>query len=383
MKRHTLINVLKKTGVATMSALALGAGVTGCASKSGILGAPGVPPPVTAPTSNNQTQFHSPTPAYTGVTTMPSIEDIDIRQPANDGGPIIDVPDTVQPSTVIAPPPIAEPPVTDLVVEPPTTAKAPALPVAEPPPLTYKVEKNDNLWKIGRMYGVSMQEIAAVNNRDLNAVLAEGTVLKLPPGARFVPESERPPIKKPVQVKRPAPPPAEPSTTKYAASKPVPSGGKYTVQPGDTLSEIAKMFGLSVKGIMDMNELKDSKIFPKQTLIVGAGTTAATQQTPPTATQQKTPSAAADATGENATPGLPDEDLGATAIEEGEAIEGETAATDSNVRVYPHWCLKGDTLESIAEMYETKVDWILKSNPGITSETDLEGKKLDVPVVNK
>jgi N-acetylmuramoyl-L-alanine amidase len=50
---------------------------------------------------------------------------------------------------------------------------------------------------------------------------------------------------------------------------------KYTVQPGDTLSEIAQTFNIDVGRLMRANNLKTSVIHPYQVLLIPAGNSAA------------------------------------------------------------------------------------------------------------
>ena len=56
----------------------------------------------------------------------------------------------------------------------------------------------------------------------------------------------------------------DPVTIDYSGKK------VYTVQPGDTLWDIAKKYeGLDIEKIKKLNKLKNSKIVPGQKLIIG------------------------------------------------------------------------------------------------------------------
>ena len=44
--------------------------------------------------------------------------------------------------------------------------------------------------------------------------------------------------------------------------------GGYRVQRGDTLSRIARMFGLGIRELMKLNGLRNSRIYAGQVLIV-------------------------------------------------------------------------------------------------------------------
>jgi membrane-bound lytic murein transglycosylase D len=51
---------------------------------------------------------------------------------------------------------------------------------------------------------------------------------------------------------------------------PIPGSKTYIVQQGDTLWDISRKFeGLSIESIKNLNNLKDNKIKPGQTLIIG------------------------------------------------------------------------------------------------------------------
>lgn len=389
MIRGTLAKRLRQLGM-TSVCVTLGVAVTGCfGNDQKLLGAPGIPQPYLAPPE--QTSVIESAPAASSRTEIISIGEAP-RQPApQPQAPTIYTPPPAAPSIIDeGPSATLEPP----VMLPPKASTPPPLP--DPPKsntLTYTVKKGDTLWEIGRMYGVTSKEIAAFNNRDVNAILPIGLVLKLPPGAKYVPPSERPTIKK-KDERAPAPRRTNPKSTsdlvpprnttraaatasssldhKYKGSQPIPSNGKYTVAKGDNLWEIAKRFGLSVREIMDMNNLKDNTIFPSQTLVLRSGSATNVQSTPPPAPAPSTPAA---------TSPSPDKPVLPAATKAETPAETDAAVDVSSLKQLPHYCTAGDTLESIAEMYKSEVDWIINVNDKISGNADIkDGVKVMVPI---
>ena len=149
----------------------------------------------------------------------------------------------------------AKPVITPVAPTPPAVVKEtlPELPPVNVKELTYKVKKGDSFWKIGRQYGLSMNEIAAYNNLPLRKPLTVGQVLTLPPGAKFVPVEQRPVIKKKNNsedlqkiLDR---------TNKTSIRQPRPDDGKHVVMRGDSLWKIAKRYNLKTSTLAKANNL--------------------------------------------------------------------------------------------------------------------------------
>ena len=114
--------------------------------------------------------------------------------------------------------------------ETPTEPPAPETP---PPPqriIRYRVRFGDTLMKIARRYGTTVQALVQLNNiRNPNRIYA-GQIIKVP-------------------VK-------SPGSTSY-----------YTVQSGDTLSEIAEKFNTTTEKLQKLNDITDPNlIYPGQRL---------------------------------------------------------------------------------------------------------------------
>ncbi len=115
----------------------------------------------------------------------------------------------------------------------------------------YKVRKGDSLIRIAKKFGVSTKEIIKANNLKKPYRLKAGQKLKIP--IKYASNSKRYKTRK-TKSKR-----------DYSYSY---CSRKYRVKPGDTLSEIAQKFGVSVKTLKRINGLKSSTLRVGQILCV-------------------------------------------------------------------------------------------------------------------
>lgn len=119
---------------------------------------------------------------------------------------------------------------------------------------TYVVQPGDTLASIAYQVGVSMHELIRINNIVNPDLIFVGQVLTLPGCAQPVPLPEPLPCGAPVGC----------------SVDPVhPAGQTYTVQPGDTLSQIAAWFGVSADYLCEVNGLWNPNIiYVGQVLII-------------------------------------------------------------------------------------------------------------------
>lgn len=128
--------------------------------------------------------------------------------------------------------------------------------------VTHVVQPGENLFRISLRYGVSVQDIVVANNITNPNVIYVGQVLIIPVRGT-TPPTQPPPV-------NPTPnPPVNPPT-----QPPPTTGTTYTVQRGDTLSAIARRFGVTVQAIASANNISNPNlIYVGQVLqIPGAGT---------------------------------------------------------------------------------------------------------------
>lgn len=119
---------------------------------------------------------------------------------------------------------------------------------------TYVVQPGDTLASIAYQVGASMHELIRINNIVNPDLIFVGQVLTLPGCAAPVPLPEPLPCGAPVGC----------------SVDPVhPAGQTYTVQPGDTLSQIAAWFGVSADYLCEVNGLWNPNIiYVGQVLII-------------------------------------------------------------------------------------------------------------------
>jgi len=114
---------------------------------------------------------------------------------------------------------------------------------------SYVVQSNDTLWDIARSFSVTVDALCAANGMSARSVIQPGQRLRLPDG----------------------------TSTGSSRSSRASTGwsGSYTVRSGDTLSAIASRHGVSVKALRRANGLSSSRIYPGNTLTVpGTGSIA-------------------------------------------------------------------------------------------------------------
>ena len=236
----------------------------------------------------------------------------------------------------------------------------------------YTVKSGDSFAKIGWKYGVSAAELAAFNKLSEKKPIKPGQVLRIPPGGKLTHK----PMPKAKHVaaahhKGEGKHAAKTAEGQAESAAPAAAGeGKYLVKSGDSLDRIAKKHHVKVADLRAANaDLKSDKLQIGQALVIpgnkGETAVAATEGAAPTGTGTDT-AVAPIATGTDAA-AVPAPVVAATGTDVAPAPAPAPAANTLD-----HTVLTGETLESIAEMYSTTADAIIKLNPAIKSNADLK-----------
>lgn len=240
--------------------------------------------------------------------------------------------------------------------------------------VVYTVKKGDSLWSIGHMYGVTANELAAVNNLSAQKVLRVGQSITIPPGGAYLPPEKR----KKIVVKTPK------TTTTKTTSKTITTptapvaGGTYSVVAGDYPEKIAKKHGITTKALLQANNLTEKSVLQINQKLVIPGTAATTTTT--TTVEQPggttTTTTTTDPAGVDVPlipvvdPGPANPTISTDPVDPGilsESIDAEA----------------GESLESMATTFLIPLDTLKKLNPGIDPKAPLPaGTLVKVPVGN-
>ncbi|MDR6808056.1 membrane-bound lytic murein transglycosylase D [Dyadobacter sp. BE34] len=194
-------------------------------------------------------------------------------------------------------------------------------------PAYHTVQPGDTYFGIASKYNLSLRELLTINNRSAQSRLVSGQRLLVSKTGE-----EAAPAK--VAVERPAPastfktPEEIKEETRLTAT---PGSEFHTVQSGQTYYSISKAYGISIKELLDLNNLSDSdRLKSGQKL----------------------------------------------RVKRGEGGESEAASQPSGSQT--HTVAPGETLFRIAQTYHTSVDDIKKLN-NMSGNSVMVGQKLKIP----
>ncbi|MEI6055705.1 MAG: LysM peptidoglycan-binding domain-containing protein [Lentisphaerota bacterium] len=273
-------------------------------------------------------------------------------------------------------------------------------PVTQTAPVSlvkYTVKKGDSLWKVAKMFDVSVNELAAYNNIDPKSSVKVGQSLQIPPAGLAVPRaiSSVPSSDKTVN-----------STAKTASDKSPASvsGAAYTVKSGDSLWTIAKKNHISTKKLAEANGL-DEKASLKigQKLIIPGSKSSTVVADKKIAKNESAASAAPvkqalnqtndliNQTSQEATSGtkvssaqavqIPSTPAVAQSVPVTSAVASTAAAAPAPTSNYlPHTVKDGDTWQTISDMYGVSIEDLKKVNPSIAGDTQPKsGTVVNIP----
>jgi LysM repeat protein len=131
------------------------------------------------------------------------------------------------------------------------------------PAKSYTVGNGDNLWTLAKKHNVSVGDLAAANNLKVTSVLHPGQKLIIPGKSLTSKTAEAAPKAESAAVGAVAPAAGKASSASPAASsaaKPTAAGAsKHLVKSGESLSVIARQYGVRQAELMQANNITDPK----------------------------------------------------------------------------------------------------------------------------
>ncbi|NNJ71212.1 MAG: LysM peptidoglycan-binding domain-containing protein [Kiritimatiellales bacterium] len=215
----------------------------------------------------------------------------------------------------------------------------------------YIVQKGDILSQLAVDFDTTTSTLVELNQLSNPDVLYVGQELRVPSGRSG----------------------AARSTTKKSIGA-VRKGGTYTIQKGDTLSEIALAAGVGIDDLRALNNFKNDKIFAGEKLdIPDYGKVPSATRKAATSVKEPAPVEPSPAASEPA----PAPIAVAPAVSDVEPVDTSSAAFDiiEEKVLYPN-----ETLDEVAAQYGVSKAEIMRLN-NITDETQVrEGQRLRIPV---
>jgi LysM repeat protein len=223
---------------------------------------------------------------------------------------------------------------------------------------TWTVAKGDTLWHIGRKHGVSPKAIAAANNMSTASLLRVGQKLRIPQPGEIVATKATPDSR----LVKP----------RAADTKPIPKNvAEHIVAKGDSLWRIARQYGIRVADLRAWNKLNSDMLRPGQILTVKGDKITKKEVL---AKVSHAPKEAIPAIIKGAPSRAKRIDVTAPTVTAKEKAAGST-------RLLPHYVAAGDSVRSIALLYDVKEADIRASNPELPANGALTpGIRLEIPL---
>lgn len=255
---------------------------------------------------------------------------------------------------------------------------------------THIVQSGENLYSISRKYGLTVGQLREWNHLPNDVIrLCQRLTISAPvaplvvdkKGTAAIAAKPAPALKKTVATN------AKPTTTVPQLWKT--NKGFHTVQKGETLTLLAKMYGYTVDRLIQMNDLKSTELKEGQILKINDCVCPADSSTPTEgvpATKTNTPSSYnTNPAGSRLKPTVRPADVPAEAPDTEIINSGSTTTvyrsdelTEKGIVVHYHTVAEGETLFTIARMYNTTVDILQLRNQLEPYEVLIVGQRLVV-----
>lgn len=253
----------------------------------------------------------------------------------------------------------------------------------------YTVKRGDSLWRVSKMFDVSVRELAAYNNIDINRGLKVGTILQVPPSGLAAPRAI--PTIPSVKLKKHMAKASVVASKKTSATTHSGNGAKsYMAKKVDSPESVAKKYGITVKELVAANPglTEESKLRVGQKLSIPAkaekiekAAVAEVKTTPDTETKQAE-KALNDLTNSVDTAKQPVDQLATTmpavAASATTAVVPTAERKPAAVNYLPHTVKDGDTWQAISDMYGLNVDDLRRANVSVVGEPKI-GTTVNIP----
>jgi len=130
-----------------------------------------------------------------------------------------------------------------------TPALGPAETGTSPQEIRYAVRKGDTLWALSRKFKVSIDAIVDRNDIQNAALIREGRELIIPVAEAPEPEAPAPTAEAPAAL---------PGGSEAVLVAEDAENAVHTVQPGDTVWKLARVYGTTSTAIMEANNITDA-----------------------------------------------------------------------------------------------------------------------------
>lgn len=130
--------------------------------------------------------------------------------------------------------------------------------------LKYRVKKGDSIWLIAKKFGSDDHTIRRMNGLSKRSYIYPGQIIRVPTKSFRKSRTKRQTKERSVVPQKKDIPPNKSVISRYGTTL----WKKYTVKPGDSLWDIAKVMGVSADQLQKINHMNNPRLQPGQVLFV-------------------------------------------------------------------------------------------------------------------